>query len=464
MKESLFAFSSEDLRPYFPLMPVLEGVFEHFSKLFNLRFKENKAYPVWHSDVKAFDVYDITDGAFMGTLYGDFFPRGGKKNGAWKTSYRSQGLFHGKLERPVIAIVCNFTKPTKDKPSLLTHDEVLTRFHEMGHAIHALLSTVTYKSLSGTSVLWDFVELPSQVQENWAYTRETLDLFARHYSTGEKIPEDLIRKLNDAKNFMVGWSGLRQTSFGILDMKWHLADPDTIDEVTAFEDKATEDTRLFPRLAGSFLPPNVYYAEVRMKDGRILRCKYNVMRLDQFERAAAGKSPTAQTWARFAQPVRIVFARDADSRAQAVRALAQCVTTFHRHFGAAGTDARSVWTYGLSETYRDEWRSERGNRPGLIFDAAPDAFEERTNFARQQAAAQTGPGLPYSALRPLRKTIAFIRLMKASLLFEGGVDYALWKIGRHSGVHLTATDFQRRCPLIGAWPLLWELYRRGALK
>src|SRR5262249_12331151 len=157
------------------------------------------------------------DGRFIGLLYGDFFPRSGKKQGAWMTSYRSQGLHEGKIQRPQVAIVCNFTKPTKDRPSLITFDEVETLFHEMGHAVHMLVSDVTYSSQAGPSVLWDFVELPSQVQENWASTKETLDGFARHYQTGETIPAELIEKLNRSKNFMTGWGGLRQTAFGLMD-------------------------------------------------------------------------------------------------------------------------------------------------------------------------------------------------------------------------------------------------------
>jgi peptidyl-dipeptidase Dcp len=250
LKEKTFHFSEEELRPYFPLEPVLKGVFEHFSRLFGLSFVPTKTYPVWHPDVTAYDVFDQETKRFMGVFYADFFPRAGKKAGAWKTAYRSQGLQAGEVKRPIVAIVCNFTKPTKDKPSLLTHDEVLTLFHEMGHATHALLSDVTYASHSGTSVLWDFVELPSQVQENWAYHKETLDLFAAHYQTGEKIPELLIAKVQAAKNFMGGWTGLRQVNLGWLDMAWHTADPDAVGDVAAFEDAATKDSTLFPRLAG----------------------------------------------------------------------------------------------------------------------------------------------------------------------------------------------------------------------
>ncbi len=252
LKQKLFDYSSEELRPYFPLEPVLKGVFAHFEKLFGLRFTENTAYPIWHEDVVAYDVTDAKSGNFMGVFYGDFFPRTGKKPGAWKTSYRNQGLQGGEIKRPVVAIVCNFTKPTKDKPSLLTFEEVLTLFHEMGHATHALLSNVTYASHAGTSVLWDFVELPSQVQENWAYEKETLDLFAAHYESGEKIPEDLMKKVVAAKNFMCGWAGLRQVNFATLDMKYHSGGTENITDIATFEDEATKDTNLFPRLAGPF--------------------------------------------------------------------------------------------------------------------------------------------------------------------------------------------------------------------
>ena len=250
LKQKLFDYSSEELRPYFQLEKVLDGVFTHFSKLFGLSFKPAENIPTWHKDVTAYEVHNKNNNEFVGILYADFYPRTGKKSGAWKTSYRDQGLHQGEIKQPIVAIVCNFTKPTKDTPSLLSFDEVTTLFHEMGHAIHALLSNVTYSSHAGTSVLWDFVELPSQVQENWAYKKETLDLFAEHYETGEKIPADLIEKVNKAKNFMIGWGGLRQISFGLMDMRWHSANPANITDVAAFEDDATKDSTLFPRLAG----------------------------------------------------------------------------------------------------------------------------------------------------------------------------------------------------------------------
>lgn len=250
LREETYKFSAEDLRPYFPLDKVLTGTFDHFSKLFGLNFTRVNDLPVWHPDVQAYDVTDRATGSFIGTFYADFYPRAGKKPGAWMTSYRDQGLFHGHVQGPVIAIVCNFTKPTADKPSLLTHDEVLTLFHEMGHATHGLLSKGTYPSQTGTNVLWDFVELPSQLQENWLYEPETLNAVAGHYKTGEKIPADLIEKLRASKNFMSGWMGLRQMAYSILDMEWHMRDPSTISDVVTFEDDVLKDAVLFPRYGG----------------------------------------------------------------------------------------------------------------------------------------------------------------------------------------------------------------------
>ena len=250
LRKKLFDFSSEDLRAYFPLDKVLAGMFTHFEKLFGISFKENKAYPVWHKDVTAYDVTDQKTGEFVGMIYADFFPRTGKKPGAWMTTYREQGLFNGVVQRPLTAFVCNFTKPTEHAPSLLTFDEVETIYHEMGHVTHALLSDVTYGSLASPNVLWDFVELPSQIQENWLYEDEVLNSFAAHYQTGEKIPTALIQKLKASKNFMTGWAGLRQNAFGLLDMKWHVTDPATIHSVEEFEDSILKDILLFPRMAG----------------------------------------------------------------------------------------------------------------------------------------------------------------------------------------------------------------------
>ena len=259
LQQEKYQFSSEDLRPYFPLDNVLKGTFEHFRKLFGLKFIRNNDYPVWHPDVTAYDVEDERNGRFIGTMYADFYPRKGKKPGAWMTAYREQGLYKGNIERPVTAFVCNFTQPTKDKPSLLTFDEVLTIFHEMGHVTHGLLSEATYGSMASPNVLWDFVELPSQLQENWLYEPEVLNNFAAHYETGEKIPADLIEKLRASQHFMAGWAGLRQTGLGTLDMAWHTTNPDEIKDLLEFEDKVMEDLRLFPRLGG---PTSTSYSHV----------------------------------------------------------------------------------------------------------------------------------------------------------------------------------------------------------
>lgn len=253
LKHHLYHFSSEDVRPYFPLEKVLAGMFEHFSKLFGVHFEAaGSKYPVWHKDVQVFDVTDKHSGDFIGTFYADFFPRTGKKQGAWENTYRKQGLFNKQVERPIVVICCNFNKPTGSKPALLTHGEITILFHEMGHAMHDMLSNVTYQGMAGTSVKHDFVELPSQLQENWCFEKETLDLLSGHYETGEKIPQELVEKLIAAKNFMAGWFGLRQTNFGILDMAWHTANPAQIENVESFEDTATRETSLFPRLAGPF--------------------------------------------------------------------------------------------------------------------------------------------------------------------------------------------------------------------
>lgn len=251
LKEKKYAFNEEDLRPYFQLEKVVAGVFAHAEKLYQLSFKENSDIPVYHSEVKAYEVYDKKDNTYMGLFYTDFFPRDTKKGGAWMTDFRTQGLSHGKVQRPHVSIVCNFTKPTPTKPSLLSYDEVQTLFHEFGHALHGMLSNVKYRTLAGTSVFWDFVELPSQIMENWVGEKEGLDVFAEHYLTGEKMPVDLIEKIKRSSQFQSGWMAMRQLQFGFMDMKWHMTDPNTITDVDAFETMATQTTRLLPKIEGT---------------------------------------------------------------------------------------------------------------------------------------------------------------------------------------------------------------------
>ncbi len=245
LRQKLFDLDDEKLKPFFELDSVIAGVFSVATKLYGLLFKETKEVDVYHEDVKTYRVTD-QDGEFVALFYADFHPRPGKRNGAWMTSYRPQQIKDGKNERPHISIVCNFTKPTASKPSLLTFNEVTTLFHEFGHALHGMLANTTYPGLSGTNVYWDFVELPSQILENWCYEKETLELFATHYKTGELIPMEYVKKIKESSTFLEGMQTLRQISFGLLDMAWHGADPSGIKDVKAFESKAFEATRLFP--------------------------------------------------------------------------------------------------------------------------------------------------------------------------------------------------------------------------
>jgi peptidyl-dipeptidase Dcp len=184
-----------------------------------------------------------------------FFPRATKKGGAWMTPLREQGYFGGEVRRPHVSIVCNFTKPTPTKPSLLTFDEVNTLYHEFGHALHGLLSRCTYRSVAGTNVYWDFVELPSQFMENWLQEKEVLDLFAVHYQTGEKIPMDLVEKIQKSRKFQTAYMAIRQVSFGLLDMSWHAQDPRTVKDVFEFEDKVLSETRLLEKIPGTATSP-----------------------------------------------------------------------------------------------------------------------------------------------------------------------------------------------------------------
>ena len=249
LKKQLFDLDQEQLKPYFKLENVIDGVFTISNKLFGLNFREISNIDTYHKDVMTFEVTDVND-EFVALFYADFFPRKGKRNGAWMTSFKSQWKADGENSRPHISIVCNFTKPTETKPSLLTFNEVTTLFHEFGHALHGILANTTYPSLSGTSVYWDFVELPSQLLENWCYEKEALDLFARHYKTDDPIPIELVQKIKDSSNFMEGMQTLRQLSFGLLDMAWHTQkSPDAIPSVKGFENAAFTQTQLYPDVA-----------------------------------------------------------------------------------------------------------------------------------------------------------------------------------------------------------------------
>ena len=250
LREKKFNFREELLKPYFKLENVINGIFLLANKLYGLQFEAVHGIPVYHPDVMTYEVKD-EGGEFLALLYLDFFPRPGKQGGAWMTDFRGQSNLEGKSVRPQISLVCNFSKPTSTKPSLLTHDEVNTFLHEFGHALHGMLAQCTFPSVSGTNVYRDFVELPSQVMENWALEKDWLDLFAVHFETGEKISAELIDRLIESKNFLEGYAFERQLSFGFLDMAWHtLSEPFSGDPV-AFEKSAMNDTQLFPRIPGS---------------------------------------------------------------------------------------------------------------------------------------------------------------------------------------------------------------------
>jgi peptidyl-dipeptidase Dcp len=251
LKEKKYKFNDEELRPFFKLETVVEGVFEHARRLYGITFKEILDVPKYHPDVRVYEVREERTQNYVGLFYTDFFPRETKKGGAWMTAYREQGYFNGRVRRPHISIVCNFTKPTASKPSLLTYDEVQTLFHEFGHALHGLLSQCTYRSVAGTNVYWDFVELPSQIMENWVKEKEGLDIFARHYQTKAPIPAELVEKIKKAAQFQAGYYSIRQIQFALLDMAWHSKDPSYIEDVDLFEMKSTEATRLLPRIPGT---------------------------------------------------------------------------------------------------------------------------------------------------------------------------------------------------------------------
>ncbi|WP_235714435.1 M3 family metallopeptidase [Alkaliflexus imshenetskii] len=250
LKNSLFDLNEELVKPYFELQRITDGVFDLTHKLWGLTYKLNTDIPVYHPDVQAYEVFD-KDGSFLSVLYMDFHPRKSKQGGAWMTSFRDQYRENGNDVRPHISIVCNFTEPTPTRPSLLTYNEVTTYLHEFGHALHGMLSNVTYESQSGTSVFRDFVELPSQIMENWAREKEWLQQVAFHYETGEPIPGELIDKIIDAGNFQSGYFTVRQLSFGFNDMAWHSVTEPVTTKPVDFEKNAMARTELFPEVDGS---------------------------------------------------------------------------------------------------------------------------------------------------------------------------------------------------------------------
>ena len=254
LKAEKFNLNDEMLKPYFELERVKQGIFWLSNKLYGLNFKENPNIPVYHPEVKAYEVTD-NKGKFVSVLYTDYHPRDGKRAGAWMSSTKDQWMEGKKDSRPHIINVMNFTRPTSTKPALLTFDEVTTMLHEFGHALHGMLARSTYQSLSGTSVYRDFVELPSQIMENWGVEKEFLDQFAVHYETGEKMPAELVQKIKDADNYNIGSFTLRQLSFGLLDMKWHTLDKPFEGDVIAFEKEAMAAAQILPVIDNTGMSP-----------------------------------------------------------------------------------------------------------------------------------------------------------------------------------------------------------------
>ena len=245
LKEKKFNLNEEELRPYFELKNVIQGVFGLATRLYGITFKENSEITVYHPDVKAYEVHD-KDGSFLAVLYTDFHPRASKRSGAWMTSYKEQWKDEKGNSRPHVSVTMNFTKPSEDKPALLTFSEVNTFLHEFGHALHGMFANTTYQSMSGTNVYWDFVELPSQIMENFAIEKDFLNTFAKHYQTGENIPEEMIQRIVDASNFNVAYACLRQLSFGLLDMAWYTRTEPFEGDVRSYEKKAWEKAQVLP--------------------------------------------------------------------------------------------------------------------------------------------------------------------------------------------------------------------------
>lgn len=253
LKNEKYSYNEEELRPYFELNNVIKGVFGLATRLYGLHFTENQNYSVYHPEVMSFDVTD-NDGNFVGVLYTDFFPRDTKRSGAWMTEFRAERIVDGVSERPHVTLTMNFTKPTETKPSLLTFYEVETFIHEFGHGLHSLLTQAQYQSLSGTNVYRDFVEVPSQFNENFLTQKEFLDSFARHYQTGEAIPQELVDKVIKASQYGAAYACLRQLGFGYLDMAFHTTTAEVSDPVK-FEQEATKQVQLFPVVEGCSMCP-----------------------------------------------------------------------------------------------------------------------------------------------------------------------------------------------------------------
>jgi peptidyl-dipeptidase Dcp len=255
VKKAKYDLDEEMLRPYFKLENVRQGAFDVANRLFGLQFVERTDIPTYHEDVTAFEVKDA-DGGHVGVLFVDYFPRSSKRGGAWMSEFRQQSIRDGKDIRPIVYNVGNFTKPTANTPSLLSFEEVNTLFHEFGHALHGLMSECTYQTLAGTNVTRDFVELPSQIMENWASEPEVLKMYARHYETGEAMPDELIEKIRKSKHFNQGFATTEYLAASMLDMDWHtLTSTSPVSDVTNFEEKSMERIGLIPEIVARYRSP-----------------------------------------------------------------------------------------------------------------------------------------------------------------------------------------------------------------
>ena len=251
-----YSIDEESLKPYFRLEACIDAVFDLAYRLYGIKFRLRTDIPVYHNDVRVYEVLD-QDGSFLALFYADFFPRNSKRGGAWMTEFRSQYVFKGQDYRPFVSIVTNFTKPSSEGISLLTLDEFTTLLHEFGHALHGMLSKGHYPSLSGTSVARDFVELPSQMMENWAFEPEFLNTFALHYKTGEPIPDNILKKIQESRNYLSGYYQVRQLRFAIIDMSLHTLKtiPELIN-IEEFENKALGKYDMLPQVKGTAICPS----------------------------------------------------------------------------------------------------------------------------------------------------------------------------------------------------------------
>lgn len=252
LRQKKYEFDEEELRPYFKADNVLTGIFEIANRLYGLNFTQLDNIPVYHEEVKTFKVTDEND-KFISLLYVDLFPRETKRGGAWMTEFQTQGMHNGKMKKPHVAVVANLTPATDKDPALLQFSEARTLFHEFGHALHGMLSDCHYRSLASPNVYWDFVELPSQIMENWIMEKDALNIFAKHYKTDELIPEELIKKVKKAENFNKGSANIRQLNYGMLDMAWHDNDPSDVEDVATFENDALDKLRLLPKVETSLI-------------------------------------------------------------------------------------------------------------------------------------------------------------------------------------------------------------------